>query len=100
MKRRSHPRSRYNPSLIACIPRSALFSITILTDYSHVPVIGDRLKSGSLARHLAAIPPRTRQIHVVQDDQGSVRLEPLNANFAITHRCARSSVARSMRDAR
>lgn len=54
--------------------------MTILTDYSHVPVIGDRLKGRSLARHLAAIPSRTRQIHVVQDDQGLVGLEALNAN--------------------
>lgn len=60
--------------------RSLLFSMTILTDYSHVPMIRDRLKGRSLARHLASIPPRARQIHVVQDNRTLSGLVPLNAN--------------------
>lgn len=54
--------------------------MTILTDYSHVSVIRDRLKGGRLARHLASIPPRARQIHVVQDNRTLGGLVPLNAN--------------------
>lgn len=63
--------------------RSLLFSMTILTDYSHVPMIRDGLKSGSFARHLASIPPRARQIHVVQGNQTVGGLVPLNANLRL-----------------
>lgn len=54
--------------------------MTILTDYNHVSVIRDRLKGGGLARHLASIPPRARQIHVVQDNRTLGGLVSLNAN--------------------
>lgn len=55
-----------------------------LTDYRHVGMIGNRLKSWRFGRHFASIPPGTGEIHVIQDDgsfRGMMRLKADKKSF-------------------